>query len=497
MTYATVSGFLGRIRQVFGNGVLYGGARDLYAVYGYNSRPTHNDFLNKYFRQDIAGRIIDAPVNAVWTDKPIMRTDKGGAEWVEWGAFAEQYGVYTALAKLDKFAGLGQYAVMLIGLDDGKKLDQPINSSRTNKIIYLQPYLEGSVTIAEYDTNVNSERFNKPLYYRIDAGKMDERIVGAVGMTAKVRTEQQLRVHYTRVLHVAENSMENAHFGYSRLQPVYNTLDDLMKITGGSAETYWLASNRGLHVDVDKDMELADGDADALSDEIDEYQHQLRRVLRTRGVKVESLGSDVADPKGSFSVQLALLSANTGIPQRVLMGAEAGQLASQQDRANWAVTVDNRISNHVEPNILRPFIGKLAVMNILTAPETLYIDWPDTFKMNPLERAQTSAQMARSAVNITRAMTEAQKNGFNVVSIEESREIIAPGGRMPVLIKTPKGTMPPDYAETLDGQAAEAALKAPDPKVLPADPDAPKPGDSTATGAKKDPADSRPIDTRK
>lgn len=495
MGYSTVSGFLSRVRSLFGSAALFGGARDLYTIYGYKTRLSHNDFLFKYVRQDIATRIINAPVEAVWTDRPVIRENKGGIELESWKTLAQEHNIFPTLTKLDKFAGLGRYAVLLIGLDDGKKLDVPANSSRKNKILYLQPYLERSVRVLEYDTNVNSPRFNQPLFYEIDTGKNDDDLLGRpVSATNTPKSSiitNKLKVHYTRVLHIAENAMENSYFGYSRLQSIYNTLDDLMKITGGSAETYWLASNRGLHIDIDKEMDLQDEDAEALTEEIDEYQHQLRRVLRTRGAKVNSLGGDVVDPKGSFSVQLALLSANTGIPQRVLMGAEAGQLASQQDRANWAVTVDSRISNHAEPNILRPFISKLSELNILVIPSTYYIDWPDTFKMNPLERAQTSAQMARSAVNVIRAMTEAQKNGFEVISIEESREIIAPGSRMPIFTTKATGTFPPAYEDTVTGKATQDKAAQPDPMQTGGN------QTSTATGTKKaDPADSRPIDTR-
>src|SRR5690606_38139347 len=101
---------------------------------------------------------------------------------------------------------------------------------------------------------------------------------------------------------------------------------DLEKIIGGSAETFWLVANRGIHANVDKEMDLDENDAAALSEEIDEYLHDLRRVIRTRGVDINSLGSSTVDPEGVFAPLMSIIAGTTGIPKRILMGAEIGQL---------------------------------------------------------------------------------------------------------------------------------------------------------------------------
>jgi hypothetical protein len=212
-------------------------------------------------------------------------------------------------------------------------------------------------------------------------------------------------VHWTRILHVAEDCLEDATFGRSRLECVYNVLDDLLKVTGGAAESFWLTGNRGLHIDLDKEMDLEGEDEEALSAEVDEYVNQQARVLRTRGVKVTELGTSTADPSNVFDVLLSLIAASTGIPKRVLLGTEAGQLSSQQDRANWATQIEARISNFAQPVILLPFIVMQVRNGVLPVPETLTLTWPEAFKLNPLERGQTSAQIARSAANLVKVLS--------------------------------------------------------------------------------------------
>lgn len=442
--FDSAAALLARAGWAWRAGMSFGGARDLYKVFGYKTVLTHTDFVAKYLRQDIAQRVINAPVDAIWTDPPLI-TD-GSRFTSAWKTFTEEDFplVWANLRKADIFAGLGAFSILVVGFDDGAALDRPVNSGRKNKVIYMQPYLEASVRITKLEEDSSDPRFGKPVLYEVTPGEL---FSVRTMSNPSILLREKFTVHWTRVLHLAEGTLENNIFGHSRLEPVYNLLDDMLKVGGGSAETYWLTANRGMQVDVDKEMELDESDADDLAAEIDEYQHQLRRVIRTRGVKITNLGSDIADPKSEFNVLLALLSAATGIPQRILMGAEAGQLASQQDRANWAGRIDERTKNYAEPYIIRPFVDLLVSANVLPKPGVLQVKWPESFKMNPLERAQTSAQMARSAVNMARALEVAQKCMIDLLSVEESREIIAPGSKMPIFTGVPTGTLPPSIKE--------------------------------------------------
>lgn len=434
------SGVLGVLRMAYaiGAGLSFGGTRDFYRVFGWNRQPSHLNFVTKYITQDIAKRVIDFPVASTWSDHPTVTGANGFQK--AWDEVVKEHDIYASLTRADIFAGLGAFSLLLIGIDDGRDLAEPVIPGRKSRITYLQPYLEASVKITSLEESPQNPRFGLPVMYRIEPS--NNPLNNRDQITSKSRTA--FNVHYTRVLHLADNCLENIFVGHSRLRHIYNVLDDLLKVTGGSAETYWLTANRGMQVDVDKEMEMDEDDAANMADEIDEYEHGIRRILRTRGTKVTNLGSDVADPRGVFNVLVALLSSATSIPQRVLIGAEAGQLASQQDRANWANTVQQRVANWGEPMVLKPLIKQLVFMGVVPDPgKKLNIEWPEAFKMSPLERGQTSAQQARSITNVTRAMDTAQKMGVDVVSVEEAREMTAPGKALLVLTDKPKGTFPP------------------------------------------------------
>jgi hypothetical protein len=116
---------------------------------------------------------------------------------------------------------------------------------------------------------------------------------------------------------------------------------------------------------------------------------------------------------------MALLSATTNIPQRILMGAEAGQLASEQDRANWADYMVTRRKTFAEPYVLKPIVRKLGELGYLDpiAWQNLEFEWPEAFSMNPLEKANSIASIGRSVANLSRR----NQFGNPIISDEECR----------------------------------------------------------------------------
>lgn len=410
-------------------GLTFQGARDLYEVLGYKKVLTYDDLYAKYQRQDIARRLVDEPVKAIWSHPPTISlrphrdsnddeaardTEQEDAFNQEFSLIREKFDLWSLMARIDKLNAFGTYSGLIIGAP-GNSAD-PLRNITADRIVYMQPYGSNELQIDTWDQDPASPRFGLPKTYRLT------RIVPA--KASGVVAPAGVIFHYTRVIHFTNELLVSNCLSSPRLESVYNLLDDLLKVAGGSAETYWLTANRGMQMDVDKEMDLSEDDATALSDEMEEFQHQLRRFVRTRGVTIKNLGSDVADPSSAFKVIINLISGATGIPQRILLGAEAGQLASEQDRANWAMQVRLRRTDFAEPYILRPLIMHLSSIGVLRSinigADTLTFTWPDAFQMSPLERAQTMAQSARAIVNISR---QAQM-GHPLVTTQEARAIL-------------------------------------------------------------------------
>jgi hypothetical protein len=476
----TMSALLERTQFASQVGLMFDGNRDLYTIYGYKRTLGFADYLNKYKRQDVARRIVDQPPASTWFGDIRLETKDGGPidEFTE---FAEETQFFPALARADRLCGFGQYAILLIGLDDGRALDQPVRKGK-HKVIYLQPYSQASAVISEYEDNPKDARYALPRMYNITVQDptmlSTTRVFGTTLQPSRRSPARGINVHWSRVIHIADNPLENNVFGQPRLESCFNLLEDLMKIAGGSAELFWLNSNRGMHADLDKEMDLDPDEEDALSDEIEEYQHTLRRFIRTRGVKIEKLGADPVDPRGTFEVTMSLISSDCGIPKRILLGSEAGQLASEQDRANWATVIGERRHMFAEPLVLRPAVKQLMDIGVLTQiPQGYKVNWPSAFIMSPLELAQMYAQHARSAVNFSRQ----GEKGAPLTSVEEGRRMIGLPEKVPTG-HTPWPIHPIPSEETVNaaGTTAEANKEAQE--------EAPEPGDpksSTSTGPAK------------
>lgn len=404
-------------------GFMFQGRRDMYGVFGYMKEGTieYKHCLGKYKRQDVAARVIDAPADALWTNPPEVTT--GNEAWdTAWKNLVADGMLWSVLGRLDRLAGMNPYAALLLGFDKSGALNIPlVRGSKERKLTYVQPYIAAAAEVKEFVNDPTDARFMLPKTYTIKPNLQDAAESRKKGVFGN-KVFSDFEVHASRVLHVVENPLIDVVYGNPRVERIFNLLDDLLKVCGGSAEAFWLIANRGMQVDVDKEMELAPEDEEDLTDEIEEYVHGLRRVIRTRGIKITNLGSDSPSPKDVFNMLISLLSGATGIPKRILLGSEAGQLASEQDRANWAERIGERRTNFGEARVIRPLCSLLSIAGVLPDDTGLVITvkWPEAFKLSPLERAQTSAQSARSAINMAKTMTEQ----VDLISIEEGRSII-------------------------------------------------------------------------
>ncbi len=395
-------------------GKTFDGNRDLYDKLGYKRVIDFKDYDERYDRGGIAARVVDSKPQATWRNIPVLR-ETGQTEWTpfveEWEKLARRLNLFHYLERVDRIGGVGRYGVLLVGVRGGRRLESAIPRVKSpDDILYLAPFSEGNAAIHQLEADAANERFGLPSVYSLD---LQREVEGSPGLGIPANS---VEVHHSRVIHVAEGLKEDDIFGTPRMQQVWNYLDDLDKVVGGSSEALWRTVDRGMQFDVDKDMELSPDDAEDFSDEMDEYEHGLRRFIRTRGITVTPLGSDVPDPRGQFSVLASLIAGTTGIPQRVMFGSERGQLASTQDERNYHARVQERQTSFAEPKILRPLVDLFIEIGALPEPANGYkVKWPDLSVLTLRERADVAARFAQAIRNVA-AQT---KEGKEVVSPEE------------------------------------------------------------------------------
>jgi hypothetical protein len=408
-----------------GYGTSHNGARDYFDVLGYPRQLGINEYLIKFERDPLGGRIVEFPPDETWRDTPTIKDgrDKDALDDTAfanaWSDFAERIRVYHYCQRADILCGIGRFSILLIGVADGGDLESEVTRvASLDQILYLRPYGEQSVEVAEYENDPQSPRFGLPRIYKLMMASPDGNDI-------------ERRVHASRVIHVAEGLLENDVYGMPRLQRVYNLLDDILKLVGGSAEASWLLMRKGFVINLENDMAMSVEESDALEEQIDEYAHGLRRFMKTRGVTVSDLGSEVVDPSGPFSVIIGLISAATGIPQRILLGSERGELASSQDASNWAGAIASRQLNFAEPTILRPLIDRLMAWGALPRPQAAdgryTVIWDPLFELNDQERALIGVTWADAIQKL------ASVYGEPPITMEEYRGDFTPfPGELPV-----------------------------------------------------------------
>lgn len=379
-------------------GTQFDGDRELYKVLGYKDNPDIDDYLHKYQRQDIAKRIINLPPQYTWRNVTGLLEEKEVEDETPfekaWEDFNRRIHAVHYMERADRLAGLGRYSILLIGVNSPGSLQTPLRESSLKSqedVIYLKSYGEKRAKIEAFDEKTNSPRFGKPDLYKVDlAGDLQ-----SVGTGLK----EQL-VHHSRIIHIAEDLLEDDIYGTPRLESVINLLYDLIKVVGGSAEMFWQGAYKGLHLDVRTEQglgQLSDDELAGLSDEIDEYVHGIRRFIRTQGVDINPLEAELGNPEYSFNAIISLLSGAVGIPKRVLIGSERGELASTQDEQNLAAFIRDRRDQYAEPTIFRPLVDKLIELGALPNPEGGYeIKWPPLSQLTPVQEAQRAESYARA-----------------------------------------------------------------------------------------------------
>ena len=369
-------------------GETFAGDRDLYNSFGYRQNPSFDEYLAFYMRGDIAARVIDVAPKATWRHAPVIRSDD--ESFVD--AIAElddRLRLFHFLERVDEIAGIGQFGVLVIGTRGGNITDPPEGLNGTDDVVYLSAYHQGSVDVHKWDNDTESPRFGLPQFYEIDLAGT------TMSLGNKGRESTTVKVPWERVIHVAENTIEDAVYGQPRLARVLNRIDDLFKVLGGSAELYWQNVAGIWHADVSPDVEVKSEDLDSFEDDMLAARHGFTKLLQTRGMDLSLVTGTQTDPKGTYDALKQVISAAAEIPERVLFGSERGQLAGDQDQKEWQAHIAARQEQFAEPIILRQTINRLIEIGALDAPTEPYqVVWPALDAPSTGDRADVAAKFA-------------------------------------------------------------------------------------------------------
>jgi hypothetical protein len=415
-----LSDFAGRIQTGERAGITFEAKRDMFLALGYRKVLTAKDYISRYERSEMAERVAEALPNATWRGSGELVEDEDPGIVTEfeeaWLSLASRLGVWDVLRRADILAGLGHYSIVVIGASGGYETELPRMPKGEADVLYLTPYHEDKVKIQPSDLvkNTADPRFGLPMFYEVT--------VAALAGAANKR-----KVHHTRVLHVADGVLQDQLVGKPRLRSIWNRLDDLEKVVGGGSEAFWQRVQPGYKATLDRDVELTPEMEADFSNEIDSFIHGMRRYVRLRAVNMESIGSsEVSRIDAHIDTIVGLISAGTGIPKRILMGSERGELASQQDRSNWDQRVDDRRDQFASPHVVRPLVDRLVAAGALPKPAEYDVRWPSIRDMDDEEIAAVAVQWARVNQLAGEVVVTADEIRDRVLNLPPLEEVLDP-----------------------------------------------------------------------
>jgi len=337
---------------------------------------TYYDYLHRYKRQDLAHRVIKAPVAATWRYEPDIyeSTEEDTKFEKDFDELKNKLNLFYYLYKVDLIANIGRYGVLFLGFDDAEDVSKEVK--RANNLLYVSPIVEPKANILTWDKDIKSPRYGLPELYQINLS------AGSNQISTKI-------VHWSRLIHLAENSLDNEIYGLPRLEAVYNRLIGLEKLAGGSPEMYWRGARPGYTAQAIDNGIVNETQLNELKEQLSDFVNNLQRWLYVEGLNIQSLSPQVVSPKDHVDVQLQLISAASRIPIRILIGSERGELSSNQDERAWLSYIDERREEVGERSLLRPLIDRLISVNVLSTPKDGYhVEWPAAVVLSEKDKAE-------------------------------------------------------------------------------------------------------------
>lgn len=400
-------------------GVTHGGARDMYEVFGYPNQLTWEDFFAIYRRHGIATRLTRGVARSCWRDIPGIEVDEQPVLEEELKILARKK-MFRNLEQADTLNRIGRFSVLYVGVNDGMDPREPLGVVRSRealKGVFFQPYSEDGTEVNLYEADPANPRFGQPVLYSLTVRALDQE---------KLRSDTTSRVvHWTRIVHIAEDALDNDLEGLSALEPVFNFIIDLMKTQGGSSEAYWRNARRILAFNAKEGFGNAtEKQLEQLRTDIEEFTNGWRDGLRLGGVEVTQLQATHADPKEAVLACFKLISGSTGIPMRILTGEGGGQTTGNEDKAAYNQLIKDRQEMMCSDWLLRTLeiLGNAGLIEPL--PLNAEIIWPVSESLNEVEKSEAAKNNGQALAFISQATADMGGLGGTMDPAQAVEEIL-------------------------------------------------------------------------
>ena len=375
-------------------------------------------YVDMYEREGVPNRIVNILPDECWAVHPEVFETEGNDEETEfeqaWNNLSKSLGreeesffvdneeksspIWEILHRADRLCGIGSYGILLLEFDDGETFSQPVepsNGKTSRQLLGVKAFDQSRVRIERYENDPSNPRYGKPTHYKVSF--VDSQTVATDEIHQRIN---EVSIHHTRVIHIADNATSNDLFGIPRMLPVFNRILDLRKLYAGSAEMYWRGAFPGLSFESHPTIDPEDIETEELKDAMEQYMNTLQRYIISTGMSVKSLAPQVVSPNEQIDAQLEAICVYLGVPKRIFLGSERGELASSQDSKTHNQRLSFRQNGFITPKIIVPFINRLIYAGVLPQPvEGFQVQWPDMNELSEEEKTRNTSERVKAMVS--------------------------------------------------------------------------------------------------
>lgn len=408
-----------QVEQMGRYGLQYQGHRDLVKTLGYLQTPSFENFL-VYSRRGIGARIVEIVPTDTWSTPPLVQeTDEPGDITPfeqDWAQVLRDHDIWGYCRDLDILAQVGEYAVLLVGLEGVLNYAAPVaGQSRARgpeSLRYLRVYNQRNGEVISFVEDQTNKRYGLPLQYRMETKEQS---------TSGVSFTDQFEVHYSHVVHFADRVRETRVFGEPLLLRVIDDIFNLQKTMGGLGEMTWRDGKRRILAEVQDGYRNRPGSPEdqKVKQQLAAFANDFADFLRLEGHNVSVAQGAVPSLEGNILRQMQMIAGELDIPMRRLFGSEQGQLATEEDTRQYNTKLMTRMGTVCIPRILRPLIDLLISAGVLRppGPEGYMVTPPDLLALTAPERAEIDRKYAQNIRDLVGPMGDPRE----LVSVEEQR----------------------------------------------------------------------------
>lgn len=418
---------------------------------------------NGVARRCIATRAADA-VRPGWaTDFPTL--DKGQAKEVATAleSYRRDLKVKRKLRKALVWAERDGHSILIMGVDDGRSPDQPLDLDNVKTIWWLRAYPRAQYQVGDLSDGTDGvTEPGQPLWFELTDPREPEVEAFKANVGTTTSTGAPVRYHWTRVL-----GPFTTDDGHSRLDEYGEALEDFFS-THDAAERFANTLSVG-NLEIDgwntrtaQDEPNARGRVDEAAETLSSQNILVTdRQEETFGYKARPGGGI----DGILDRKQVLLCATTGLPTMKLFGTEPAGFSSGSEVVDWYNTdVTAMFEDQVEPEVRRL---ETVILHAADGPGVYPVPDVFTIRMLPL-RVPSAGELADIRDKTWRAVKEI--TGEPLLDRREARESLFGAGAAevnPLIQLSPDDTREETPPQVEVGVAQAILAAAADPTLSP------------------------------